>query len=297
MGLFSKYDQVGKGISKNPDNKAPIFKFFELYGSHFSKLILLNFMLILSLLPFALVLLIENLGLSDTAFNVVFYIAFIFLAALIGPSLCAFMKLLRNVSTERPFFLWHDYWKTFKSNFKQGYIMGLIDSVFIVLMSFAFPLYFSMAAANEVMYIPFVICLVCSIIFVMMHFYIYLLIPSTTLGLWKIIKNSLLLTAIDIKGSFTNLLVTVVILLLTIIFWPYTSFLFIVVPSFLGLMYAFNCFPVIRKYVIQPYYDAKGEQNPEFAYKENDGEALFEDAPETEVPPELPKNNKKKTIR
>lgn len=83
-----------------------------------------------------------------------------------------------------------------------------------------------------------------------------------------------------------------------LVFFPFTSFLFVVVPSFLGLMYSFNCFPHIRKYVIQPWYDQHGEQNPEFEYMSDNGEAVFVDTPETEVPPEEPKTkHKKKRIR
>ncbi|MBQ8623713.1 MAG: DUF624 domain-containing protein [Oscillospiraceae bacterium] len=297
MGLFSKYEKVGPGVSKNPDAKAPIFKFFELYGSHFSKLIILNLILLLSLLPFCLIFLVEYLGLEGTAFNVVFYGAFALLAAFIGPALCGFMKILRNISCERPVFIWHDYWKAFKANFKQGIVMGFIDSVFIIAISFAFPVYFSLAEQSNVFYIPFAVCLIVSLIFLMMHFYIYLLIVSTNLSLWKIIKNSFLLTAIDVKISFINLAVTVLLVLAIAMFWPYTSFVFVVIPSFLGLMYAFNCFPIIRKYVIQPYYDERGEENPEFAYKDTEGEAVFVDTPETEIPQEQPKQSKKRSIK
>ena len=62
-------------------------------------------------------------------------------------------------------------------------------------------------------------------------------------------------------------------------------------------MYAFNCFPIIRKYVIQPYYDERGEENPEFAYRDTEDEAVFVDTPETEIPQEAPKSSKKKNIR
>ena len=150
MGLFSNYEKLGPGVSKNPDAKAPLFKFLELYGSHFSKLIILNFILILSLVPFCLVLLVEYLNLSDKAFGVVFYILFALLASLLGPALCGFMKILRNIATERPVFIWHDYWKAFKDNFKQGIIMGLIDAVFVIAVSFAFPMYFKMAEQKDV---------------------------------------------------------------------------------------------------------------------------------------------------
>ena len=51
------------------------------------------------------------------------------------------------------------------------------------------------------------------------------------------------------------------------------------------LLYAFNCYPVIRKYVIQPYYDERGERNPELDYVDEDGETVFVDAPELEEEP------------
>ena len=81
--------------------------------------------------------------------------------------------------------------------------------------------------------------------------------------------------------------------------WPMSSFAVVVIPSLLGLIYAFNNFPAIRKYVIQPYYDERGEENPEFAYRNTEGEALFVDTPETEEPPKpQPKErNKKRTIK
>lgn len=300
MGLFSSnYDRVGPGVLKNPNAKAPIFKFFEIYFNHFSKLVILNLLFIIALLPFALVFLVEYLNLGETAYTVVFYIVFCLLGSVIGPACCGMMKICRNIATERPVFLWHDFWKAVKSNLKQGLVMGLIDSVAIVLMSFAFPIYFSMSEQNGVFYIPFVICLICTFVFVMMHFYIYLFIVSTNLTLWQILKNSFYLTAIEIKTSIINLLLTVLILAVVVLLWPYTSFLVVVVPSFLGLMYAFNNFPAIRKYVIQPYYDARGEKNPEFAYMDNEDESVFTDTPETEIPQDAPKasKSKRKTVK
>lgn len=299
MGMFSRYEKVGKGISKNPDDKLPAFQFFEIYFSHLSKLILLNFMYIVAMLPFALIMLVEYYFNGEGgAYYIAFYTVFILLGAVVGPATCGFTKVCRNISCRRPTFLWHDFWKAFKSNFKQGAIVGMIDMAFVAAVSTAFPLYYNMSLENSIFYIPFLICLICSIMFLMMHFYIYLLVVSTNLSVWKILKNSFFLIAIEIKTSLINLIVTALFAIFILVFFPFTSFLFVVVPSFLGLMYSFNCFPHIRKYVIQPWYDQHGEQNPEFEYMSDNGEAVFVDTPETEVPPEEPKTNqKKKRIR
>lgn len=298
--MFSNYEKVGKGVSKNPEDKLPIFKFMDIYFSHFSKLILLNFMFVIALLPFAMIMLVENLagGSESGIYYILFYAVFILLGAFVGPAVCGFTKIVRNISCERPVFLWHDFWKTFASNFKQGTIMGMIDMAFVAAISAAIPLYYNMSIYNSVFYVPFAICLICSVLFLMMHFYIYLLIISTNLSIWKILKNSFFLTAIALKESIINLVVTVIVVLLMVTLFPYSAFLLVVAPSFLGLVYAFNCFPMIRKHVIQPWYDQRGEQNPEFARPE-ESEAVFTDTPETEIPPEQPKTSRKrnKTIK
>ena len=295
MGLFSNYERVGKGVSKDPDKKIPLFRFIDIYTSHFSKLIILNFIFIATaLLPFAGLMLIGYLGLG----NVWFYIAFVVCGIFVGPSVCGFMKVLRNISCRRPVFIWSDFWRAFGSNFRQGAVIGVIDMLFIVAMSFAFPMYFNLAQQSTAFNIPFIICLVTSFLFLMMHFYIYLLIVSTTLNLWQILKNSLYLTAIEIKSSIVNLITTVIVILAVIVLFPWSSFAIVILPSFLGLLYAFNCFPAIRKHVIQPYYEERGEQMPELSYTQPaEGEAVFVDTPETEIPQEPPKKKKNKRIR
>lgn len=294
MGMFSDYERVGKGITKDPDKKLPLFKFLDIFFSHFSKLVMANFIFIIALLPFAGIMLLEHFDLGYAAF----YIVFVLSGVIVGPAVCGFTKVLRNISCRRPVFIWSDFWKAFRSNFKQGAVMGLIDMFSIVAMSFAFPLYYSMGEQNGFFKIPFAICLVCTFLFVMMHFYIYLMIVSTTLSLWKILKNSLYLTAIEIKSSIVNLITTVILLLAFIILFPWSIFSIVILPSFLGLLYCFNCFPAIRKHVIKPYYDERGEDMPDLSYTQTDEEAVFTDTPETEIPQEPPKKQKKgKKIR
>lgn len=293
--MFSDYEKVGRGITKDPDKKLPLFKFIDIYFSHFSKLVLLNFIFIIALLPFAGIMFVENLGLDNVA---LFYVIFVLTGVFVGPAVCGFTKVLRNISCRRPVFIWSDFWKAFRSNFKQGAVMGIIDMFVIAAMSVAIPMYYNMAQENSVFNVPFIICLVCCFLFVMMHFYIYLMIVSTTLSLWKILKNSLYLTAIEIKGSVTCLITTVMLLLAFWIMFPWSVFSIILIPSFLGLLYAFVCFPSIRKYVIKPYYDERGEEMPDLTYTQTTEEAVFVDTPETEIPQEAPKKQKKgKKIR
>jgi hypothetical protein len=115
----------------------------------------------------------------------------------------------------------------------------------------------------------------------MMHFYIYPQIASLTLNLHQIIKNSLLLVVLGLKGSLVTLIVTILVFI-PIITFPFISvFLLPVIPfAWLNFLMVFNTYPTIQKYIITPFYEAKGEKNPEildYSAQEGDEEVLFED--------------------
>lgn len=269
MGLFRRYDEPGRGIPKAPVEKKGLFKFTEIYGRRCWKLIQLNMIYLITLIPIVT----------------------------FGPATAAMTKVCRNWSQERNAFVWADYWDAFKKNFKQSFIMGIIDLICIAGFSIAIPSYSAWAKQTTWMYAPLVICLSCCIVFFMMHYYIYLMIVSTNLSLGKILKNSFFLVSLGVKNSLWTLVVWIVVGCFLVFFFPVTLFIMPFWPfSFICFAGAFNCYPVIRKYVIQPYYDARGEDNPEFDYLKTD-ESIFEDKGVEEPAPEKKtRKNKPKTI-
>ena len=54
MSLFGNYNTPGRGVLKAPQEKKGIFKFFEVYGRHMWKLMELNLLYFVSVLPRAL---------------------------------------------------------------------------------------------------------------------------------------------------------------------------------------------------------------------------------------------------
>lgn len=271
MSIFGNYDTPGRGIPKAPMEKKGIFKFFEIYGRHVWKLVQVNLLFVLFCIP----------------------------VVTIGPAISGLTKVARNYSQERNAFVWSDFWGTFKKCFKQSFIMGLIDLLFIVAVYVGFPVYQQLAQQNSMMYIMLVLFISSSLLFFMMHFYIYLMIVSTNLSLIQILKNSLFLVSLGIKNCIFTLLTWILVVSVHILIFPYSYFLlFAWTFGFMAFVTAFNCYPIIRKYVIQPYYDKKGEDNPEFDYlKTKEDEVIFEDNPQIEQPVETKKNSKKgKTI-
>jgi uncharacterized membrane protein YesL len=269
MALFRRYDQPGMGIPKAPVEKKGFFKFIDLYSRKCWKLIQLNLLYLLALIPIVT----------------------------FGPATAAMTKICRNWSQERNAFIWSDFWDAFKKNFKQSFAMGLIDIICLVGFSIAIPSYSEWAKQTTWMYIPLVICLSCCIVFFMMHFYIYIMIVSTNLSLRKIVKNAFFLVSLGVKNSLWTLIVWIVVGCFLYFFYPITLFIAPFWPfSFICFCGTFNCYPVIRKFVIQPYYDARGEDNPEFDYLKTD-DSIFEDRGiEEPVSGKSTKKSKPKTI-
>lgn len=292
MALFGNYDTPGRGVLKTPHEKKGFFKFWEIYGRHFWKLIQLNLIYFIFCIPLFLMLLLI-LGINGEFRTV--YLLLAIPSVIIGPATAAMMKIARNFSQERPCFVVHHFNEALKKNFKQGIIMGIIDVIFIMGFFVGIPIYKQWASQNSVMYIPYIICLVCMIMFFMMHFYIYLMICSTNLNMRQIIKNSFYLVSLGIKESLWTLLAIVLVAAVIYLFMPYSFFIVPFWPlTFIGFIQCFNCYPVIRKHVIQPYYDQRGEENPEFNYrKASPDEALFEDKAAEETAP--PKKDKKQS--
>lgn len=288
MGLFGNYENAGPGIPKNNQEKTDFFKFFEIYGRRFWKLMSMNLLYTVFFVPI--------LGALSVAFDdritlerptkvlVVCFLALIF-ALTIGPATSGVTKITRNYSQERNAFIWSDFWSTFKKCYRQSVIMGVIDFIFACGFYVSIVSYSAWAQKTPMMYVPFVICLSCMIMFIMMHFYIYHLIISTNLSFTKILKNSFLLVGISLKRSLLNLVVVVFIVFLVMFFFPYSVFIIPFLPfGFAGLMISFNCYPFIRKYVIQPYYQQRGEENPEDNYEITDEKSIFRDRGGEETP-------------
>lgn len=299
MGLFGGYENAGPGVPKNPEDKTVVAKFFEIYFRRFWKLMTLNVLYFIFFIPFLAGMSIAFSENIQTNLKILGLIAIgLIIVLTFGPATAGFVKVVRNYSQERNAFIWSDFAKAFKQNYVQSLIMGIVDLVFAAGFVIAIVSYNDWASKNTIMYIPFIITLSCMLVFVMMHFYIYLLIVSTNLSLKNILKNSFLLVGVSLKKCVFTLVVAALLILVFVFLYPYSFFVIPFIPlSLLCFLICFNCYPVIREYVIDPYYAKRGEENPEDKYlKETEEEAVFEDKGGQEQP--IKANRKKnKTIK
>ncbi len=291
FGLFD-YNKPGKGVDANSPKKHPFFLFWELLWRKFSRLIVLNilyFICILPILSFGYTQFYANLMdligvvsedvalgplptlLTSIALSVPYplFIALLVLSVVLyGPVTCGFTYMLRNFAREEHAWL-SDFFSRLKSNFKQGVAIGVLEllvySVFILNLTMEPPAD-AAGAVGTVFTVAKYVSIFLAVIFTFMRHYFYTMIVTFHLTVWQIIKNAVIFA---ILGLFRNILVTAVVVITAVALVLFSGWAeLILIPlfmfSFWGFLTTFACYPVIKKYMIDPQNKEGGVgENPE----------------------------------
>lgn len=282
LGFGADYEKAGSGISKNAPKKKPFFLFLEMYFGRFWKMLKLSLLTFLFCIPIVT----------------------------IGPALTGMTKVLRAYALDKDVFIWHEFWKGFSQNLKKSFLTGIIDTVFTISLICAINVYPALGdaaeAAGQSGVIYTVLCVISvsfALTVLMMNFYAFPMIAATELSFKNIVKNSFFLTCLGLKKNLITLLILFLTAAFIFIGTLVSKLTLVLIPvwaiSFCGFVIIFNSYPLIQKYVIDPFYAEKGMDNPEYDYlKPLDAEdAVFLDKGGEEAPIEgKKKKTKGKTI-
>ena len=179
--------------------------------------------------------------------------------------------LTRELVRGRPVFVISDYFYAIKRNFKQGFLLGILDFIVSAILIFDF-IYFFNTGGNFMLDLMFWgICGV-GFIYILMRFYIYLILINFDLPIKKILKNALIFTALGFKRNILATLWIVIVGVINIALCLVLLPANIIVPLILPLVYfaafalfttTYAAYPVIKKYMIDPYYDENGNPRTE----------------------------------
>lgn len=171
---------------------------------------------------------------------------------------------LRSMVRHEPVYLWSDYFYAIKRNWKQALIVGIIDFVVLFLLVFDY-LYFYMITGSFAIDFMFFVIFALIILYSIMRFYLYLMLITFDLNTLKLFKNALIFSVLGIKRNVMALLgiILMVVLNLLLIIGGLSVGLatpiilpFFYLLAFSGFMAAYAAYPVIKKYMIDPYgYD------------------------------------------
>ena len=176
---------------------------------------------------------------------------------------------LRSMVRHEPVYLWSDYVYAIKRNWKQALIVGILDFVFLFLLVFDY-LYFYMITGSFAIDFMFFIIFALIILYFIMRFYLYLLLITFDLKTLKLFKNALIFSVLGIKRNIMALLGIVLMVVLNLLLILGGLSIGLAVPVILpffyllgvsGFMSTYAAYPVIKKYMIDPYVDEQNNNN------------------------------------
>lgn len=302
LGFFTPdYESAGVGIAKNAPKKKGAALFFEIFKRKFWNLIEVNMLYSVFYIPLVLSF-VAFFSIDNTRISIIVSILLLIVFAFtVGPATAGMTKILRNYVLEKHSFIIHDFFKAFKENFARSSIIGFIDLLICISIGAGFIIYPILAAANDsvIYYVFLVLSLSVFIVVVMMNFYIFLMMIATDLSIKDLIKNSFALTFVAMKKNIITFVIVSIILAAFAMLPIFVSLTFLLILPFfpaaiVWMIVCFNSYPVIQKYVINPYYTSIGQINPELCDDTDDEETIFEDMGGKEKPIEKRKKGKGK---
>ena len=267
MGLFYKNEVAGSGVSKDRSGERSFSGYWKLLFRKSGTILKINFVYFLFCVP----------------------------VVTFGPATAAMTAMMRNIYLERPQFVFHDFFKLFKENFKKSLFIGILD-VAAMVSTYLLPAFFlNDPGAPSSQRVMAYVCVGAEALFALANFYIYQQIAALDLPLASIVKNSLILMCTNLKG----LIILALFVGYGLIVWTVPFVALIAAPIFplawLGYTAVFCCYPTLQKHLINPYYERTGEKNPEIIETDEE-KALFRDSGGSDRPINVSKETRGKKV-
>ena len=276
MGLFSfNYAKAGPGVSKDAPKKKGVFLYFELLGRKFFKLCQATMLCTICSIPYFVLMtlffytffggyvteiitgLFAGTDVAQTDVNMLSLLISSVISMLFlclwgsGPASAGFAYITRCFTREEHAWIFSDFFKKFKENFKQSIILVVLDFVCVFFIFNAVIQYRSMYATQNsfVMLLLMYICIMTFIVYTFMHFHIYQIMVTFECKFIDLLKNSLL---VALGKAPLNLLLSILVSGLVIIFYFYVK------PGFVLFFSVVAVYGLIR-YPIE-FYSARTVQ-------------------------------------
>ncbi len=293
----------GRGVDKGEDTSPTLAFFFKQLGRKFWKLVSVNLIMIFQIVPLVIGIVVYTMGPTTPTIMYPTYSALlgsqVAAPTSVGATLLNLSTGLNHIPTANTHVYWvigilavihiftfgwqkvgstyimrnlvrgdgvfiiSDFFYAIKRNFKQGLLLGILDSLIIGLLALDFIIMLSQPTSfiNNVMYVA-VIALF--IIYLFMRMYMYVMLVTFNIKTSKIFKNALIFTILGIKRNLMAALgVALVLGLVLVMAYAVMALSFGLVPvvivfaalivvALLDFICTYAVYPVIEKYMIGP---------------------------------------------
>ena len=297
--FFPSYDKFGAGVDKTTERSNGFGRYFAVFFRKFWSLSYVNLIYLIIFAPLAaltllLVNLVTNAGAGGPATYALCFAPMIFLA----PANAGITKITRDFGREEPCFIWADFWESAKKNFKQSLALSVIAYLGAALFLVAGSFYYAMAASSDsfLSMLPMAICIVLFAVFLFLLMYAQLMIVTLDLKMKPLLKNAAILSLVALGKNVIALLgCGIFIAIYAYVFYLalgnlgalilLTVLTFMLFFAFISYTVNYVTFPVIKKYIIDPYYKANpGETAEGLKISNSESEAEADEQEEAEKP-------------
>jgi len=217
MGLFNRnFDRPGPGVRKDEPRKKGAARFFELIVRDFWDMTKLNIILCLCLLP------------SLAAFILAFFdyytgialILSMLLAYPAGGAIVAYIFYLTKMMRDDPSYVWYEFKRKFKENYRQAAPVGIFSTLFIYAQIMILGRMIYADPAGDLTWL--LIALVSMMIFGMIAPYVFMSFAYIALPTFKILKNSVLMSFGYLPRSLAGAVMSGLMWVAFAVLYPYS---------------------------------------------------------------------------
>ncbi len=166
--------------------------------------------------------------------------------------------VMRNIVKGDPSMFFSDIKYSVKKNWKQGMLLGILDLLFILIIGYDL-LIFYLGSTSSFYGFLFGVMFVIAMIYTMMRYYMYIMLVTFDLSIYKIIKNSFIFAILGFKRNIMAFLGTIAVILIDYYFLMTVFPIGIILPvlilvSLTTFMGIYAAYPKVKEVMIDPYY-------------------------------------------
>ncbi|MEG1742670.1 MAG: DUF624 domain-containing protein [Clostridia bacterium] len=166
--------------------------------------------------------------------------------------------LMRGIVKRQHLYVWSDFFYAIKKNFKQALFMGILDTVVCLLL--VYDIFSYNVNRNEyLIQVFFYLTIVLAVFYLVMRFYTYIIMITFDLSIYKIIKNSFIFSILGFKRNICGLVSIAAVMYISFYLFVLLQTIGILLPffftiGFIAFIMAYCAYPIVSKYMIDPYY-------------------------------------------
>lgn len=217
----------------------------------------------------------------STASSVLLYCGLLVLLTL-GISSIGTIYNLRSVARSEPLSPWAEFFPTIGRNFRQGIPLIITDALLVVFFSYDIAAYYtnSRLSGDYFSTICFYLVVLFAVIYFIMRYYAYLMLVTFDLKFGSMMKNAFYLTFLGWKRSLAALVGSALVVIVSVYAYLLLPTFGILLPFVIGfgllnVIGVYCAYPVIERYMIEPYYEEHPEERP--GSDDEETETIFTD--------------------